>query len=212
MEGSYTHPLFSCCHRTHMPTLHIFFLSGVSRGLQLICVIAPPPPIHTHTYSSQHHVPLHPALSTSLEFDTEVIVVKLEQLYFMSLTGVPICNRNAQLNTKTQFDNQCVLTLSDVFWKGYTRKSNGKRTGFSYKEGRWGLRINNHFISFQQDNSDSCAVVCITVQIICQTKSWRSWYFVVSLLYKDSWSMMLNPHRELIGKGIKAHWKYWTHI
>lgn len=44
-EGSRTRPLFSCCHRTHMRTFHVFFLRRVSRGLQLICVIAS----HTHT-------------------------------------------------------------------------------------------------------------------------------------------------------------------
>lgn len=87
MEGSHTRPLFLCCHRTHMPTLHISFLSGVSTGLQLICVIAPHPhpPHHTHAHthiqSSQHNLRLHPALLTSADFDTKVIVERLEQLH-----------------------------------------------------------------------------------------------------------------------------------
>lgn len=60
-----------------MPTLHISFLSGVNRGLQLICVIAPSAP-HTLTHtrvSSLPTLPLHPALSTPAEFNNKVIVV-----------------------------------------------------------------------------------------------------------------------------------------
>lgn len=69
MEGSSTHPLFFLfCHRIHMHTLQVFFLTGVSRGLQLIHVIAPRSP-HTHTHTKTHmhpSQPLHPTLPTFL--------------------------------------------------------------------------------------------------------------------------------------------------
>lgn len=72
MEGSHTHPLFSCCHRAHMRTLHVFFLNLVSRGLQLISVIAPS--IHTEIHTHTHELQPHPSFSTSFEFGTTVLL------------------------------------------------------------------------------------------------------------------------------------------
>ncbi len=141
MEGSYTHHLFSCCHRTHMHTLHVFFLSGVSGGLQLICVIAPPPCTHISIPTP----PTPPSQPFSLPWVWHCSCPVLTLL--PPLAGARIY-KPQQLSFRTLMGCQCVTeahnlaqrhSFSLAWWpicqyvkefKGLHTPNNGRRTDF----------------------------------------------------------------------------------
>lgn len=146
MEGGYTHPLFSCCHRTHMRTLHVFFLSGVSRGLQLICVIAPPPPhpIHTHIHPNTTYPsipPFQPPLSLAPQLSCFNLATTSHRhmhtqtptAFFQDFDGEPMCNKSTRLNTVTQFYCSLMTSVFLILSKGFKAlhtPNNVRRTDF----------------------------------------------------------------------------------